>query len=193
MPAPAQPQLEPGRVYRTRELAVWGANPARLASRMVREGRLQPLTQGLFYAPRDSRFGRVPPEDAEILRAFLGSDEFVVTGPPHWNALGLGATALFPVVLVYNTRRSGEFALGRRRYRLRRVRFPRQPNAEWYAIDLLEHREMAGTSQDRLATALAEALRHGRFDQPTLRRMAREYGTRRTQDLVECAIRAATA
>ena len=140
MPAPAQPRLEPGRVYRTRDLTTWGANPTRLARRLVREGRLRSLAQGLFYAPKSSRFGPVPPEDEEILRAFLGSDEFVLTGPPYWNALGLGTTAAFPVVLVYNTRRSGEFAFGHRRYRLRRVRFPRRPSAEWYVIDLLEHR-----------------------------------------------------
>ncbi len=188
MPAPAQPQLEPGRVYRTRDLTTWGANPTRLAHRLVREGRLHSLAQGLFYAPKSSRFGPVPPEDEEILGAFLGSDEFVLTGPPYWNALGLGTTAAFPVVLVYNTRRTGEFTFGRRRYRLRRVRFPTRPSAEWYVIDLLEHRGMAGVSRRQLATALATALRQGRFDPQSLRLMAREYGTRKTQDLVESAI-----
>jgi hypothetical protein len=37
MPA-AQPSLEPGRVYRTRELATWSANAPRLARRLVDEG-----------------------------------------------------------------------------------------------------------------------------------------------------------
>ena len=37
MSAPAHPQLEPGRVYRTRALAAWGANAPRLAKRLVRE------------------------------------------------------------------------------------------------------------------------------------------------------------
>ena len=74
---------------------------------------------------------------------------------------------------------------------LRRVRFPRRPSAEWYVIDLLEHHEMAGVSRQRLAKALAEALRKGRFDRRALRRMAREYATRKTLDLVESAIGAA--
>lgn len=188
MPAPARPQLEPGRVYRTRDLATWGANPTRLAGRLVREGRLSPLAHGLFYAPKVGRFGPVPPEDVEILRAFLDGDDFVLTGPPFWNALGLGATVIFPVVLVYNTKRSGEFSFGNRRYRLRRVRFPSRPSAEWYVIDLLEHHGMAGLSRRHLAEALAEALRQNRFDTAALRRLAREYGTRKTQDLIDDAI-----
>jgi len=146
------------------------------------------LLEGLDADSLVRRFGPVPPEDEEILRAFLGSDEFVLTGPPYWNALALGTTAAFPVVLVYNTRRTGEFTFGHRRYRLRRVRFPTRPSAEWYVIDLLEHRGMAGVSRRQLATALATALRQGRFDPQSLRRMAREYGTRKTQDLVESAI-----
>ncbi len=55
MPAPAQPRLEPGRVYRTCDLGTWGANPTRLARRLIREGRLRSLAQGFFYAPRTRR------------------------------------------------------------------------------------------------------------------------------------------
>ncbi len=191
MPAPADPQLLPGRVYRTRDFKVWGANPTRLARRLVQEGRLQRLAHGMFCVPKRSRFGLVPPEDRDILSAFLGSDEFLLTGPLYWNALGLGSTAVFPLTLVYNTRRSGVFTFGRRRYQLRRVRFPMPPSPEWYTVDLLEHHEMAGVSQRLLATALAGALRQARLDQDTLLGMAREYATKRTLHLVEQAIGAA--
>jgi hypothetical protein len=44
----AVPILEPGRVYRTRELATWSANAPRLARRLVDEGALVPLAHGLF-------------------------------------------------------------------------------------------------------------------------------------------------
>ena len=50
MPA-AQPSLDPGRVYRTRELAKWSANAPRLARRLVDEGTLLPLAHGLFAYP----------------------------------------------------------------------------------------------------------------------------------------------
>jgi Txe/YoeB family toxin of toxin-antitoxin system len=188
MPAKIQPRLEPGKVYRTRDLRTWGANLARLARRLIEEGELRPLAHGLFYHPKRSRFGPVPPEDAEIVRGFLGNDDFVLTGSPYWNAVGLGAQAVFPVVLVYNRERTGEFRLGARRYQLRRVRFPDSPDREWYAVDLLEHHRMAGVSPSRLEAGLRAALREHRLDPETLRSRAREYATRKTQTLVDRAI-----
>lgn len=95
--------LEPGRVYRTRDLATWSANAPRLAKRLVDQGELVPLAHGLFAHPKQSRFGPVPPLDEEIMRAFLDGGPFVFTGPERWNALGLGTTAVFTVPLVYNT------------------------------------------------------------------------------------------
>lgn len=109
MSVAAQPNLKPGRAYRTRDLRRWSANPTRLARRLVREGKLREAAHGLFYAPIETRFGQAPAPDAEILRAFLGDSRFVITGPPRWNALGLGSTAMFAATLVYNTRRSGDF------------------------------------------------------------------------------------
>lgn len=188
MPAPAQPQLEPGRVYRTQDLAAWGQNPSRLAQRLEREGQLRRLARGLFVHPRQSRFGAVPPDDTELLRAFLEGAPFVITGPERWNALGLGTTAMFSSRLVYNTKRSGTFKLGGRRFLLRRVRFPESSSsAEWFVVDLLEHHEMAGASLVELERRLSRALAAGRFNLGELRAMAREYSTHATQALVERA------
>ena len=135
MPPPAQPQLRKGRVYRTADLSRWGRNPSRLARRLVQEGTLTRLGQGLFVSPRKSKFGWAPPNDEELMRGFLGGARFLMTGPERWNPLGLGSTAVFPARLVYNTKRSGEFELGSRRFLLRRVRFPKQPTPEWAAVD----------------------------------------------------------
>jgi hypothetical protein len=115
MNTPAQPDLEPGRAYRTRELRQWSANPTRLAHRLIDEGKLRQAARGIFYAPIPTRFGPAPPPSEELLRASLNGDHFFITGPPYWNALGLGATAIFAVTLVYNTRRSAELRLGERR------------------------------------------------------------------------------
>lgn len=184
MPAAAAPALEPGKVYRTGDLSQWGANPTRLARRLLREGRLRRLGQGLFYCPRPSRFGLVPPADEEILQGFLGDGSFVITGPPIWNALGLGATAVFPLVLAYNGKRSGEFRLGGRRFMLRRVRYPVRPRLEWFVVDLIEHHAMAGVSLAEIEESLAVALAGGRFDRLTLFEAADEYGTASTRALV---------
>ena len=187
----ARPALQPGRVYRTRDFARWSSNAPRLARRLTREGRLQPLAHGLFVYPQQGRFGPVPPTDEAVMRAFLDGAPFVLTGPDRWNALGLGTSAVFATQLVYNTKRSGEFQLGGRRYLLRRVAVPRQPSSEWFVVDLFQHAEQAAADRDDLTRALGEALRRGRFKAARLRTCAREYGSRDTQRRVDDAIVAA--
>lgn len=183
------PQLEPGRVYRTRDFAAWSANAPRLAKRLVNDGHLVQLAHGLFVHPRQGRFGAVPPSDEAIMRAFLDGGPFVFTGPERWNALGLGTTAVFAVPLVYNTKRSGTFVFGKRRFVLRRVAFPTDaPPAEWFVIDLLEHADQAASSADDVARVLARALTFEKFDRERLRDMARRYGSRATITRIDRAL-----
>ncbi len=184
----AQPDLEPGRAYRTRELSRWSANPTRLARRLVREGRLREAAHGLFYAPVHSRFGQGAAADAELLRAFLAGSSFVITGPPRWNELGLGSTAMFAATLVYNTRRTADVILDGRCFMLRRVLFPESQPPEWFVVDLLQHHEMAGASLSELKDRLTATLRMERWDSERLCQMADQYGTKATLALVERCI-----
>jgi hypothetical protein len=124
----------------------------------------------------------------ELLKRFLDGTPFVLTGPERWNALNLGSTAVAPVQLVYNTKRSGDFELGGRRFRLRRVRFPTKPTPEWYAVDLLEHHAEAGVSRETLLEGLQRAAEATRLSAEKLREAAREYGTKQTQDDIEDAL-----
>jgi hypothetical protein len=188
MTVATNPALEPGRAYRTRDLLPWGANPTRLARRLVREGTLREAAHGLYYAPIPTKFGPAPAPNEELLRAFFGGNPFVVTGPPRWNALGLGATAMFAVTLVYNTRQTGEVTLDGRRFLLRRVYFPESPPAEWFVIDLLQHHDMAGIALSELREGLVATLQLGRWDRERLVAMAMQFGTKATVALVEDAI-----
>jgi hypothetical protein len=175
---------EPGRVYRTADFNQRTANAPRFVRRLVESGALQPLCRGLFLAPARSRFGTVPANDQELMRTFLKGTPFVFTGPEHWNALGLGTTAMFAEQLVYNTKRSGTFELNGRRFLLRRVRFPERPPLEWFVVDLFENAASVGVSPAELAEALGHAVRRGRFDQAELSRMAGQYGTVATQKAI---------
>ncbi len=186
-----QPKLQPGRAYRTRDLRRWSANPTRLAKRLVREGKLHQAAHGLFYAPVPSRFGPAPPDETEFLRAFFGGSPFIISGPPRWNALSLGATAMFAATLVYNTRRTGEFTFDGRRYLLRRVLFPENPPPEYFVVDLIQHRDMAGVSLAELEERLIATLKQGRWDRDLLARMAERYGTKATLALGERCLAAA--
>jgi hypothetical protein len=183
----AKPSLDPGKVYRTRDLKRWSANAPRLAKRLVESGELVALAHGLFAHPKRGRFGTVPPSDEEMLRAFLDDSPFVLTGPDRWNALGLGTTAVFAEPLVYNQKRSGRFVLGGRAFQLRRVAFPETPTPEWYVVDLLEHADQAGAARSDVANALARALVSGRFDRDRLRTTAARYATRATRELLYSA------
>lgn len=148
------------------------------------------LAHGLFAAPKRSRFGDVPPSDSELMRAFLGGGPFVFTGPERWNALRLGTTAVFATPLVYNTKRSGLFVFGRRRFLLRRVAFPDLPTPEWFVVDLFENAEQAGADPKELRASLELALRSERFDRERLLAMAMHYGSRITQSLIRNALEA---
>jgi hypothetical protein len=187
--------LRAGRVYRTRDLAGWSQSlsPARLAQRLVREGALQRISRGLYYAPVASRFGPVPAPDEVILRAVLGGDPFLISGPPRWNALGLGSTAMFATTLVYNSRRSGEIVLGGRRFLLRRTRFPKHPSPEWFVVDLIGHADMVGVGLSELQPRLVGALRAGRWNMRRLRALAKAYGTRTSIALVNTCLAMATS
>ena len=183
------PEFKPGRVYRTAELRQWSANPTRLAKRLVSQGRLRQAAHGMFYAPVQSNFGATPASTTETLRAFFVGSSFLISGPPKWNALGLGSTAMFAETLVYNTKRTGEFVFDGRRYLLRRVLFPENPPQEYFVIDLIQHHDVAGVSLEELEQRLTAGLTDGKWDRMTLLRMAERYGTKATYALVKRAAR----
>jgi hypothetical protein len=182
-------ELQPGRVYRTNTFSKWDANPTRLAKKLVAQGTLVPLSKGLYVRPKMSKFGRVPPEDTEVMRGYL-QDDFVLTGPDRWNALGLGTTAVHSAPTVYNRKRSGRTELAGRSFNLRRVNFPSNPPPEWYVVDLFEHAEQAGASRTELSSNLQRELRRGRFDSSRLTDMAERFGTKDTRARIKRAVAA---
>lgn len=188
MPKATHVRVRAGCVYRTEDFRRWSANPARLVKRLVREGKLVRLAHGLFVAPSPTKFGAAPPTADRVLRALLKGGKYVFTGPERWNALGLGATSVTPVQLVYNRKRTGDFELGGHRLRLRRVAFPAIPSAEWYVVDLLENLGPAGVDGGTVERRLAAALARGRFRRRLLVELAGRYGTQRTQDRVRRAL-----
>ena len=177
-------RLIDGRVYRTQELRRWSANPTRLAEQLVETGALTRLRHGLYYRPERSKWGPVPPRREELLRAALGDTPFLISGSSAWNPLGLGATAVFAAPLIYNTKYTGEREIAGQRFHLRRVRFPRRPSPEWFVIDLIQHRAMAGVDLATIERALRAAIAAGRYDPRRLTAMADQFGTREVQAVI---------
>lgn len=181
-------RLAKGRVYRTQELAKYNSNPTRLAKSLVKKGLFQRLRHGLFYAPRRSAFGEVPPSETALLKGYFGGKPYLRTGPSVWNTLGLGTTAVESVPLVYNTTKSGVDTLGKKRFEFRRVKFPTKVDREYLVVDLFENLGRAGADRLTVQKALARALSHGRFDALTLLKRAKQYGSKATQEAIRAAL-----
>lgn len=132
--------LTPGQVYRRSQLEKWSNAVDRHLKLLLLSGVLQKMSQGLYYCPKKASFGEVPPEDEELVRSFLKSDEFLLTTPNLYNSLGLGTTQLYNKRVVYNHKRHGKFVLGGREFDFRlKHKFPAQLTKEFLLVDLLNN------------------------------------------------------
>ena len=179
--------LRPGRVYRRAELAQWSKSVDRHARELVEQGVLQKLQNGLYYYPRHSAFGRVPADEQELVRRFLKEDDFLLTSPNAYNALGLGTTQLYNTRVVYNHKRHGRFTLGGLPFEFRRKpRFPRKLSKEFLLVDLLNNLPALAEDADVLrARARGKAKE---LNESKLRLAARDYGKVATRKFFDEAL-----
>lgn len=146
--------LRPGRVYRREDLAEMSTAVDRHVRELVKEGRVKKLAQGMYYVPKVSSYGPVPPEDAEVVGSFLRDTEFLVFSPSAYNAVGLGTTQLYNRTLVYNHKRHGVFKLGNRQFDFRvKPRFPKKLTPEFLFVDLLNNLEQLAEDRDEIGRA----------------------------------------
>ena len=140
--------LRTGRVYRREELLRWSRSVDRHLKELTTDGTLQKLRKGLYYFPRKFEFGVGAADEYELVRAFLKSDNFVVTSPNAYNQLGLGLTQLYNRRVVYNQKRHGSFCFGDRILTFeRRSNVPKQISPEFLVVDLVN--ELNGLAEDR--------------------------------------------
>jgi hypothetical protein len=177
--------LRPGRTYRRADLAQWSKSVDRHLQALVREGALKKLRNGLYYCPRKSVFGEVPPDEHELVRTFLKDDRFLVTSPNVYNSLGVGTTQLYNKLVVYNHKRHGEFVLGGRSFSFRvKHHFPRHSvTEEFLLVDLVNNLDELAEDRDAvLARAREKALS---MDQTRLKRAVHEFATTGTRKFFE--------
>ena len=132
--------MNPGQVYRRQDLQALSTAVDRDLKTLVKSGEVRKLSGGLYYRPRKSFFGAAPPDDRDIVRAFLKTDDFLLTSYNHFNQLGLGLTQVHNSCVVYNHKRTGEFFLGGKRFKFRLVpAYPRKLSKEFLLVDLLNN------------------------------------------------------
>src|SRR6267142_7155380 len=130
-------RLRPGHVYRRADLLSWSKVVDRHLKQLISDGTLTMLAGGLYLRPRDTAFGKAPPDDEKLVESFLKDDRFLLASPNTYNQLGVGTTQLYNKTVVYNHKRHGTFSLGGRVFEFRmKPSFPRSLSKEFLLVDL---------------------------------------------------------
>lgn len=169
--------MEPGRVYRRQELEGLSTAVDRDLKTLVAAGEVRKLGGGLYTRPKPSALGPLPPEDREVVRAFLKTDDFRLTSYHDFNLLGLGLTQVYNTYVVYNHKRSGDFKLGRRHYKFRLVpAYPTTPlvEPEYLLVDMLNNLMRLPDNVELVLRNLKNGVK--RFDQTKVMENLARYG-----------------
>lgn len=172
--------LRPGQVYRREDLARWSNAVDRHLKQLVDDGTLTKLAGGLYLYPKETAFGKAPPEDDKLVAAFLKDDRFLLASPNAYNSLGVGTTQLYDKTVVHNHKRHGKFSLGGRRFEFRMTPFfPKTLSKEFLLVDLVNNLDRLAESRNEVLARVKE--RAASYDAPRLQRAARDYGKVRTR------------
>lgn len=168
--------LRAGKVYRREDLAQVSNAVDRHLRELVSDGALKRLAQGLYYVPKKSVFGVLPPDDQELVAAFLRDKDFLVFSPSSYNTLGLGTTQLYNKTLVYNHKRHGLFSFGNRQFDFRvKPRFPKKLTPEFLLVDAINNLDELAEDKNQVFQMVERKL--SGFDQTKLKRVVSTYGS----------------
>jgi hypothetical protein len=175
--------LRPGEVFRRESLSVFSTAVDRHLSELLADGTLEKLSQGLYYVPKTSVFGKVPPDEKKVVKAFLKEDKFLLTSPNAYNSLGVGTTQLYNERVVYNRKRHEEVKLGNRVFHFKKKPdFPKTATEEFLLVDLVNNLDQLAEDQNAVLDNVKE--RVGLLDSSKMKRALTEYGHVRTQKLL---------
>ena len=177
-------KLKPGQVYRRSDLEKLSRSVDRDVAGLVNEGTLVKVRQGLYQCPQRSRFGALPANTDKLLTSFLKDDDYLVTSPNDYNALGLGTTQLYNYQVVYNHKRHGRFELGGQLFEFqRKPRFPKKVTAEFLLVDLVNNLDQL--AEDRYTVLARVRAKVPEMDAKRLRAAAKSFAKVATRKLIE--------
>jgi len=180
--------IKPGHVYRRSDLEYYSSAIDRHLGMLTKDGSLIKLSQGVYYAPKSSKFGLVPPDDVVLVESFLKDSDFLMVKPNVYNTLGLGLTQLYNTTWVYNHKRKGEFKFNGKSFEFKiKSSFPNQLTKEFLLVDLLNNLDELAEDQNKTIKRLPENL--SSFKKEELMRVAQQYGSGRTKQLLKSIYR----
>lgn len=146
------------------------------------------LNQGLYYAPKQSKFGVVPPDDRQVVERFLKDEDFLLVSPNAFNSLGLGLTQLYNTTWVYNHKRKGEFQLNGKTFEFKlKSSFPMNITREYLLVDLLNNMENLAEDQSQTLDRLPNNI--GSFNADALMKATQLYGNGKSKRALKTIVR----
>jgi len=176
--------LKRGMIYRKSELeAVIDLDKGDL-QKLVDNGSLDKIANDLYYYPKLSVFGNVPPNANDLLSKYLNYEPFLITSLNHYNNLGVGTTQLYNVTLVYNKRLSGKRKLGKKVYHFKKKKdFPTKLSLEYLLVDLINNLQILEEDQDQILNRVR--LKITKMASQSFDIVLNKYGTSRTKRLLK--------
>jgi hypothetical protein len=180
--------IKQGKVYRRSDLEYYSTAIDRHLAQLTKDGTLIKLNQGLYYAPKQSKFGAVPPDDHQVVERFLKDEDFLMVSPNSYNSLGLGLTQLYNTTWVYNHKRKGEFQLNGKTFEFKlKSSFPRNITREYLLVDLLNNMENLAEDQSQTLDKLPNNI--GSFNTDALMKATQLYGNGKTKRKLKSIVR----
>ena len=174
--------LKRGFVYRREDLAQWSKSVDRHLEELSKEGILEKLSQGLYYFPKVTVFGNVPPDENTLVKGFLKDNRFLIMSPNYYNSLGVGTTQLYNSTVIYNHRRHGEFKLGNRIYKFKnKAYFPLKVTEEFLLVDLANNLNDLAENQNEVLNKLLAKVSD--MNSPKFKNVVMKYGSAKTRKM----------
>ncbi len=169
--------MEIGRVYRRQDLAGVSTAVDRDLKTLVDSGEVRKLGCGLYGRSKKNTLGAESSDHQQLVRAFLKTDDFLLTSYDYFTQLGVGLARRYDQKIVYNHKRSGDFTLGGQRFQFRVIRaYPKTLSKEYLLLDLLNHIKVFRGEGGRVLKNLKSHL--GEFDLKKLASCLERYGNR---------------
>lgn len=180
--------IKQGEVYRRSDLEYYSTAIDRHLAQLTESGALVKLKQGLYYAPKQSKFGAVPADDRQVVERFLKDDDFLLVSPNAFNSLGLGLTQLYNATWVYNHKRKGEFQLNGKTIEFKlKSAFPKNISKEYLLVDLLNNLDLLAEDQAVIVDKLSGTIHS--FNLDALMKAAQQYGSGKTKRTLKSIVR----
>jgi hypothetical protein len=180
--------IKQGQLYRRSDLEYYSTAIDRHLAQLVSEGALVKLNHGLYYSPRQSKFGMVPPDDHDLVKCFLKDDDFLLVSPNTFNTLGLGLSQLYNTTWVYNHKRKGELQLDGRTFEFKlKSTFTKKSTKEFLLVDLLNNFDHLAEDEEKVLARLPNILRG--LNVEALMRATQQYGTGKTKRIMKSMLR----